>query len=62
MKNHGGLDLGGSYKNGEKWPVSGVILRESLGDVLTDWMQSIRVKQDAKVFGLNTWKDGIAIS
>lgn len=62
MRNHSDFDLGGSYKNGEKWLVSGFILRESLGDVLTDWMQSIRVKQDAKVFGLNTWKDGLATS
>ena len=35
-------------KNDEKWPDSGFILRESLGDVLIDWMQSIRVQQGAK--------------
>lgn len=35
-------------KNDEKWPDSGFILRESLGDVLIDWMQSIIVQQGAK--------------
>ena len=35
-------------KTDEKRPDSGFISRENLGDVLIDWMQSMRIQQGAK--------------
>ena len=35
-------------KTDENRPDSGFISRESLGDVLIDWMQSMRIQQGAK--------------
>lgn len=62
-RDNGGLDLGGVIGVGEKkWDAGYRERRRDLLIVLVEDVRERGVKDDSTVFGLSSWKDGVAIN